>query len=148
MTTKSEPSGESSNLPPHLQDLHCFTETQGVITTTMFDLPGYKVTRVLGTVYGITVRSRNWATSFGMILKSIAGGELRWFTNMLYTCRNESIGRAVQEVQNRGGNALVAMHFDQGELAGGFAQCCAYGTACVVEKVEEGTEYPQLKKND
>ena len=60
-----------------------FTETNGVITTTMFDVPGYRVVRVLGTVYGLTVRSRNWAAGLGMVLKSIAGGELRWFTNMV-----------------------------------------------------------------
>ena len=49
----------------------------------MFDVPGYRVVRVLGAVYGLTVRSRNWAASLGMVLKSMAGGELRWFTNMV-----------------------------------------------------------------
>ncbi|KAJ8104516.1 hypothetical protein ONZ43_g7811 [Nemania bipapillata] len=48
-----------AHIPPELSDLHCYTETEGVITTTMFDLPGYRVVRVLGTVYGLTVRSRN-----------------------------------------------------------------------------------------
>ena len=38
---------------------------------------------MLGTVYGITVRSRNWAAGLGMVLKSVVGGELRWFTNMV-----------------------------------------------------------------
>ena len=50
----------------------------------MFDVPGYRVVRVLGAVYGLTVRSRNWAASLGMVLKSMAGGELRWFTNMVF----------------------------------------------------------------
>jgi hypothetical protein len=49
----------------------------------MFDVPGYRVVRVLGAVYGLTVRTRNWAASLGMVLKSVAGGELRWFTNMV-----------------------------------------------------------------
>lgn len=70
-------------LPASLADLHCYTETSGVITTTMFDVPGYRVVRVLGAVYGLTVRSRNWAASLGMVLKSVAGGELRWFTNLV-----------------------------------------------------------------
>ncbi len=43
-------------LPPEVSDLHCFTETNGVITTTMYDIPGYRVVRVLGAVYGLTVR--------------------------------------------------------------------------------------------
>lgn len=75
--------GESADIPPPIQDLHCFTETNGVITTTMFDIPGYRVVKVLGAVYGLTVRSRNWAAGLSMVLKSIAGGELRWFTNMV-----------------------------------------------------------------
>lgn len=72
-----------ADVPPQLSDLHCFTETEGVITTTMFDIPGYRVIKVLGAVYGLTVRSRNWAASMGMVIKSIAGGELRWFTSMV-----------------------------------------------------------------
>jgi hypothetical protein len=75
--------GVVADIPPSISDLHCFTETNGVITTTMFDIPGYRVVRVLGAVYGLTVRSRNWAAGFTMVLKSIAGGELRWFTNMV-----------------------------------------------------------------
>ena len=77
---KKQPQAE---IPAHLTDLHCFTETNGVITTTMFDVPGYKVLKVLGTVYGITVRSRNWAAGFTMVMKSVEGGELRWFTSMV-----------------------------------------------------------------
>jgi hypothetical protein len=72
-----------ADIPPQISDLHCFTETNGVITTTMFDVPGYRVVRVLGAVYGLTVRSRNWAAGLTMVLKSMAGGELRWFTNMV-----------------------------------------------------------------
>lgn len=81
--TNKRPSGESSTIPASIQDLHCFTETNGVITSTMNDIPGYRVVKVLGAVYGLTVRSRNWAAGLGMVLKSIAGGELRWFTDMV-----------------------------------------------------------------
>ena len=110
----------------------------------MFDIPGYRITKVLGAVYGLTVRSRNWAASLGMVLRSVAGGELRWFTSMLYSCRNDAISRVVAETKSRGGNAVVALRFDAGDLAG-FAQVCAYGTAVAVEKVEDGAaEVPQL----
>ncbi|KAJ0312294.1 hypothetical protein COL5a_001975 [Colletotrichum fioriniae] len=133
-----------ANIPPELSDLHCFTETGGVITTTMFDIPGYRVTRTLGAVYGLSVRSRNIAASLGMVIKSFAGGELRWFTTMLYNCRNDALGRVVSECKQRGGNAIICLRFDASDL-GGFAQTCAYGTACVVEKVEGGDGVaPQL----
>lgn len=74
-------------IPASVQDLHCFTETNGVITSTMNDIPGYRVVKVLGAVYGLTVRSRNWAAGLGMVVKSIAGGELTWFTNMVSVLR-------------------------------------------------------------
>jgi hypothetical protein len=82
---KQAPSSEAgpASIPASIQDLHCFTETNGVITSTMNDIPGYRVVRVLGAVYGLTVRSRNWAAGFGMVVKSIAGGELKWFTDMV-----------------------------------------------------------------
>ncbi|KAK1827179.1 hypothetical protein QBC39DRAFT_267423 [Podospora conica] len=144
-TLAAASSQDPVEIPASLADLHCFTETSGVITTTMFDVPGYRVVRVLGAVYGLTVRSRNWAASLGMVLKSVAGGELRWFTNLLYTARNDAISRIVAETQSRGGNAVIALRFDAGEM-GGFAQVCAYGTAAVVEKIEgAGVMHPQLE---
>ncbi|OIW34591.1 DUF74-domain-containing protein [Coniochaeta ligniaria NRRL 30616] len=140
------PSGEAASIPASIQDLHCFTETSGVITSTMNDIPGYRVVKVLGAVYGLTVRSRNWAAGFGMVVKSIAGGELKWFTDMLYNARNDAISRLVAESQSRGGNAVIALRFDAADL-GGFAQVCAYGTAAVVEKVDPAVaDYPQLVK--
>jgi hypothetical protein len=75
--------GEAADLNKNVEDLHCFTETNGVITTTMFDIPGYRVVRVLGAVYGLTVRSRNIGAGLAMVVKSLAGGELTWFTNLV-----------------------------------------------------------------
>ncbi|KAH7027314.1 putative heavy-metal-binding-domain-containing protein [Microdochium trichocladiopsis] len=128
-------------IPPELSDLHCYTETDGVITTTMFDLPGYRVVKVLGTVYGLTVRSRNWAAGLGMVVKSVVGGELRWYTNLLYSARNDAISRVVEETKARGGNAVICLRFESGDM-GGFAQSCAYGTAAVVEKVDDQVQTP------
>jgi uncharacterized protein YbjQ (UPF0145 family) len=127
---------ERHAMPPELQDLHCFTETQGLITSTTFDVAGCRTVKTLGAVYGLTVRSRNWAASMGMVLKSIAGGELRWFSDMLYRARNDAVGRLVAEAQSRGANAIIGLRFDCDDM-GGFAQCCAYGTAVVVEKLNE-----------
>jgi uncharacterized protein YbjQ (UPF0145 family) len=132
----------------------------------MNEIPGYRVVRVLGAVYGMTVRSRNWAASMGMAIKSLAGGELQWFTNMvrfplclrnpripsslqlltfsqLYSARNDAVSRLIAETGERGGNAIIAMRFDASDL-GGWAQVCAYGTAVIVEKIEDGEEGAQF----
>jgi uncharacterized protein YbjQ (UPF0145 family) len=114
----------------------CFTDTHGVITSTMNDLPGYKVTKILGTVYGITVRARNWGADIGGGLRTAVGGEIRIFTNLMYTSREEAMERLVGECMSRGGNAIIALRFDIATF-GSCSQICAYGTACLVEKVEE-----------
>lgn len=82
----------------------------------MNDVPGYRVVEVLGTIFGITVRSRNWGADLGAILKSSVGGELRYFTNLMYTSRAEATERLVGECMKRGGNAIIALRFDQGDV--------------------------------
>jgi uncharacterized protein YbjQ (UPF0145 family) len=96
----------------------CFTDTNGVITSTMNDLPGYRVVKTLGAVYGITVRSRNWGADIGAFLRSSVGGEIRYFTNLMYTSRNHAVERMVGECLGRGGNAIIALRFDQSEVSG------------------------------
>jgi len=115
----------------------CFVDTHGVITSTMNDIPGYRVVEVLGTIFGITVRARNWGADIGAALKSVVGGEIRYFTNLMYTSRAEAMERLVGECMKRGGNAIIALRFDQGEV-NTFSQVCAYGTAVVVEKIDGG----------
>lgn len=139
MTSKADSKDPTQDPHPNLSALtatpQCFTDTSGVLTSTMNDIPGYRVVRVLGTVYGLTVRSRNWGAGLGAILKSVVGGELSYLTNLMYTSRNAAVERLVGECLSRGGNAIVALRFDNGE-AGAFASVCAYGTACWVEKID------------
>lgn len=84
----------------------------------MNDMPGYRVTKILGTIYGITVRSRNWGAGLGAVLKSVVGGELKFFTNLMYTSRNAAVERLVGECMQRGGNAVIALRFDQADVSG------------------------------
>lgn len=145
--TQGHESRESDSALQNASDQSCFVETEGVIISTMADLPGHCITKVLGAVYGVTVRSHNVAAGWAMGLKDMAGGELNWFTSMLHSCRNDSITRVVQETRKRGGNAIISLRFDTGDL-GGYAQACAYGTACVVEKIAGGhVEAPQLESS-
>lgn len=81
------------------------------------------------------MRSRNLGAGLGGVVRSMAGGETRIFTKMLYTARNEATERLVGECMSRGGNAIVAMRFDIVDM-GGISQVCAYGTACQVEKID------------
>jgi uncharacterized protein YbjQ (UPF0145 family) len=106
-----------------------------MLITTGNDLPGYRITRVLGECFGLTVRSRNIGSQLGAGLKSLVGGELRGMTTMLADGRNQAIQRLTEEAQGRGGNAIIGMRFDTSEFANTGTEICAYGTAVVVEPV-------------
>ena len=98
----------------------------------MNDVPGYRVTAVLGEVFGLTVRSRNIGSQFGAGLKSLVGGELKGMTKNLVDSRHEVISRMTEEAVARGANCVLAMRFDTSEMGGNWTEICAYGTAVVV----------------
>lgn len=116
----------------------CYTDTHGIITSTTFSVSQHRTTKHLGTVFGLTVRARNWGADLGGLLKSSVGGELRVFTDLMYRARNEAMDRMVGECMGRGGNAVVGVRFDV-VANGPWTQICAYGTAVWVEKTEETT---------
>ena len=104
-----------------------------MLISTMNDVPGFKVTSVLGEVFGLTVRSRNVGSNMGAAFKSLTGGELKGLTKNLQLSREEVTGRMVTEAEARGGNCVLAMRFDTSEMGGNWTEICAYGTAVVVE---------------
>jgi len=108
-----------------------------MLISTANDLPGYEIERVLGEVFGLTVRSRNLGAQIGASFKSLVGGELRGMTTMLAEGRQQAIQRLVEEATQRGGNAIVAMRFDTSELGTTWTEICAYGTAVVVRGGEK-----------
>lgn len=74
--------------------------------------------KVLGTIYGISVRSRNLFVDIKAGLRSVVGGEIKYITSLMYTSRNAAVERLVGECMARGGNAIIALRFDQGEVSG------------------------------
>jgi uncharacterized protein YbjQ (UPF0145 family) len=105
-----------------------------MIISTMNDLPGYEIEEVLGEVFGLTVRSRNFGSQIGAALKSLAGGELKGMTKMLAAGRKDATDRLVQEAEAKGANAIIAFRFDTSELGSIWTEICAYGTAVRVRK--------------
>lgn len=109
-----------------------------MLVTTTFDLPGWQIQRVLGEVFGLTVRSRNVFSQMGAGLKSMFGGELAGMTKNLADTRNEAMGRMLEEARARGGNAVVGMRFDTSDLGDVWTEVCAYGTAVVAIPMDDG----------
>ncbi|MCC9309753.1 YbjQ family protein [Kitasatospora sp. RB6PN24] len=106
-----------------------------VLVVTTNDVPGYRVDRVIGEVFGLTVRSRHLGTQIGASFKSMLGGELKGLTKTLVDSRNQAMERLVEQARVRGGNAVLAMRFDVTEAADLGTEICAYGTAVVVSPV-------------
>jgi len=103
-----------------------------IIVTTMNELPGHEITAVHGEVFGLTVRSRHLGSDIGASLKGLIGGEVKGYTKMLRTSREEALQRLRDEAREAGGNAVIAMRFDCNELMSNMTEVAAYGTAVTV----------------
>ena len=104
-----------------------------MLIVTANDIPGYRVTKVIGEVNGLTVRTRNVGAQIGASLKALGGGELRGLTRQLQESRAEALTRLSEAAEAAGANAVIAMRYDSNELAGTFQEILAYGTAVVIE---------------
>jgi len=109
-----------------------------VVTTN--DIPGYKIDAVLGEVMGLTVRSANIGSNFVAGFRSLGGGEIPEYTQIVYDSRNQVMQRMWEQCAQRGGNAIVAMRFDTDSIGQTFTEVCAYGTAVVVHPIATAAE--------
>ncbi len=104
--------------------------------TTGFDLPGYKITRNVGLVRGIVVRSRSVVGKFFAGLQSIVGGNITVYTNLCEQTRTEAYNLMCLHAEKNGANALISMRYDTTEIAQGITEVLCYGTAVIVEEVK------------
>jgi uncharacterized protein YbjQ (UPF0145 family) len=105
------------------------------LITTSTSLEGYKVTKQLGLVRGITVRSRSALGNMAGSFMTIFGGKSTIFTELCETAREEAYQLMVQHAQERGANAIINMRYDANEVMEGVTEVLAYGTAVTVEKI-------------
>jgi uncharacterized protein YbjQ (UPF0145 family) len=107
-----------------------------IIVVTTNDMPGYRITALHGEVFGITVRARNAFSNMGAGFRTMFGGEVKGYTQLLSDSRLEAVERLRFAAHQVGGNAVVAMRFDTGEIADMMNEVAAYGTAVTVERVD------------
>lgn len=106
---------------------------QAFMTTTSTHLEGHRVTRELGVVRGLTVRSRSVLGQVGASLQTLLGGNITLYTELAEKARQEAFDLMVQHAMQRGANAVIAMRYDANEITDGVTEVLAYGTAVVVE---------------
>ena len=108
------------------------SDSMKVVTTE--GVAGYEVTKMIGQVFGLVVRSRGLGGNIMAGLRSIGGGEITEYTEMLEDARRHALDRMVQNAAAMGANAIVRMQFDSSELGQTMSEIVAYGTAVVIEK--------------
>lgn len=102
-----------------------------IITTTPY-VAGHRVAESMGQVFGLVVRSRGLAGNITASLRSLVGGEIHEYTELLEDTRRQAIDRMVQNATVMGANAVISMRFDSSELANSMSEIVAYGTAVIV----------------
>lgn len=107
------------------------------MTTTTFELPGFRVARSLGVVRGLTVRSRGLGGQISAGFRALGGGRITEYVEMCEQARWESFGLMMQHAEEMGANAVVGVRYDATELAQNMTEVLAYGTAVVVEPTEQ-----------
>jgi uncharacterized protein YbjQ (UPF0145 family) len=108
--------------------------------------PGYKVDKLLGLVYGITVRSRGLGGNIIAGLRTIGGGEIHEYTEMAHQARQQALDRMADLTRSMGGNAVLSVMFDSTEIGNTMDEIIAFGTAVVLSPLgaEEQRELVRL----
>jgi uncharacterized protein YbjQ (UPF0145 family) len=104
------------------------------LTSTAFELEGYRVAKNLGVVRGITVRSRSVFGSIGASIQTLFGGNITIMTELCETTRRDAFQMMMQHAQEMGANAVIGIRYDANEVMDGVTEVLCYGTAVVVER--------------
>lgn len=103
-----------------------------ILSTTAFELHGYRVTRELGIVRGIIVRSRSIFGNIGAGLQSLIGGNITLYTDLCEKTREEAFTMMCAHARQLGANAIIGVRYDATEIMQGITEVLCYGTAVVV----------------
>jgi len=103
-----------------------------IVSTAPF-IAGHRVIETKGMTFGLVVRSRGLSGNLIASLRSLGGGEIHEYTELLEDTRRQALDRLVKNATLMGGNAVVSMRFDSSEIANTMSEIVAYGTAVVVE---------------
>jgi len=109
---------------------------ESILVTTSTSLEEYRVTKQLGLVRGITVRSRSIVGNIAGGFMTIFGGKSAIYTELCERAREEAFQLMVRHGQDMGCNAIINMRYDANDVMSGLTEVLSYGTAVVVEKIE------------
>ncbi|REE70487.1 uncharacterized protein YbjQ (UPF0145 family) [Paenibacillus taihuensis] len=105
-----------------------------MLVVTTEGIAGHRIEKVLGQTFGVVVRSRGLGGNITASFRSLFGGEIKEYTEMIEDARKAAIDRMIQNAHAMGANAIVMMRFDSGEIGQTMSEIVAYGTAVIAEK--------------
>lgn len=103
-----------------------------MIVVTTEDVAGQRVVETKGQVFGVVVRSRGLGGNITAGLRSLMGGEIHEYTQMVEDARRQAIDRMTENATLMGANAVTRMMFDSTEMGETMTEIVAYGTAVVL----------------
>jgi uncharacterized protein YbjQ (UPF0145 family) len=106
-----------------------------MLVTTSTGLEGYRITRQIGIVRGIIVRSRSLFGNIAGGFQTLFGGNITIYTQLCERTREDAYQLMIQHAQQEGANAVINMRYDANEIMNGVTEVLAYGTAVTVEKL-------------
>src|ERR1700746_3035900 len=103
------------------------------LTTTTFELPGFRIVKSFGVVRGIIVRSRSLIGNIGAGLQSLFGGNISLYTSLCERAREDAFNQMLTHAGQLGANAVIGVRYDATEISAGITEVLCYGTAVSVE---------------
>ena len=104
------------------------------LTTTAFELPGFRVVKSFGVVRGIVVRSRSIVGNIGASIQSLFGGNISLYTSLCERARDDAFNQMLTHGGALGANAVIGVRYDATEVSPGITEVLCYGTAVLVEQ--------------
>ena len=111
---------------------------QTLLVITMSIIPGCEIVKALGTVYGITVRTRGVGGKIMAGIEGMFGGEVTSYSSEVEKARKESMKRLIQNAITMGADAVVRTDFETSDILNGTATIfSAYGTAVIIKSLKK-----------
>ena len=104
-----------------------------IVVTTDF-VPGHQIREALGIVRGSTIRAKHFGKDLLAGLRSLVGGEIKEYTEMLIESRGESMQRMEAQAEKLGADAVINVRFVTSQVMSGAAELLAYGTAVRLDR--------------
>lgn len=105
------------------------------LITSSTHLEGYRITRHLGIVRGITVRSRSLFGNIAGGFQTLFGGKISIYVELCEKTRVEAFEHMIQHANDRGANAIINIRYDANEVMTGVTEVLCYGTAVQVVNI-------------